>query len=264
MSGLEKFFARSQQNDPRTEKAPTTSEIKVAVAAYSIQRRVLETLHRTLLAELRQAHNTELENFKDDLRLQAAISQTTRSLSSQTSKNSSTGESATPGEGRLSTSGRVHRRMEITKFQLLQAKERRTAGKHHKEEIHRLRKEHGDIVIPEKNGGITEADCPREINTILVNWGLTAIEFAGETHRWEDDLEDMVGYYVQCEQEERKRRREARSVYYTEPESLSASTRPRRLYTTPELSSALMVVFLNQLHEILSSVIIVTTRSDTS
>ncbi|KXH26766.1 hypothetical protein CSAL01_00312 [Colletotrichum salicis] len=196
-----------------TEKAPTTSEIKVAVAAYSIQRRVLETLHRTLLAELRQAHDTELENYKDDLRLQAVISHTARSLSSQTSTNSSTGESATSDEGRLSTSGRIRRRMEITKFQLLQAKERRTAGKHRKEEIHGLRKEHGDIVIPEKNGGITEADCLREINKILVNWGLTNIEFAGETHRWKDDLEDMVEYHVQREQEERKRQRETRSVY---------------------------------------------------
>ncbi|KAK1624333.1 hypothetical protein BDP81DRAFT_330608 [Colletotrichum phormii] len=196
-----------------TEKAPTTSEIKVAVAAYSIQRRVLETLYRTLLAELRQAHDTELENFKDDLRLQAVISHTTRSLSSQTLTTSSTGKSATSDEGRLSKSGRIRRRMEITTFELLQAKERRTAGKHRKEEIHGLRKEHGDIVIPEKNGGIAEANCLREINTILVNWGLTNIEFAGKTHRWEDDLEDMVEYYVQREQEESKRQREARSVY---------------------------------------------------
>ncbi|KAK1513783.1 hypothetical protein CABS01_07189 [Colletotrichum abscissum] len=70
---LKKTFARSDHDDSMNEKMPTTYDIKIAVAAYSIQRRVLETLHRTLLAELRQAHDTELETFqhdlKDDLRL---------------------------------------------------------------------------------------------------------------------------------------------------------------------------------------------------
>ncbi|KAK7434838.1 hypothetical protein Landi51_13315 [Colletotrichum acutatum] len=199
------------------EKMPTTYDINIAVAAYSIQRRVLETLHRRLLAELRQAHDTELDNFKqnlkEDLRLQAAISHTTRSLSSKTSSSNSTEESATSEEQRLPTSGRIRRRMEVTKVQLLQAKERRAAGKHRKDEIHGLKKEYGDVVIPEKNGGITEADCLREINTILFDWGLTNVKFEGATHRWEDDLEIMVSYHVQREQEERKRRREARSVY---------------------------------------------------
>lgn len=241
------------------EKTPTTYDIKVAVAAYSIQRRVLETLHRTLLAELRQAHDTELENFKEDFKedlcLQASTSHTTRSLSSKTSSTSSNEESITSDKRNLPTSGRIHRRMEVTKVQLLQAKERRAAGKQRKDEMHGLRKEHGDIVIPERNGGITEADCLREINTILVDWGLTNVKLERETHRWEKDLEKMVSYHVQREQEERKRRREARSVYLTEAESLSVSTRPRRLYTTPEQTAALMMVFLNQLHELLSSMI---------
>ncbi|KXH38491.1 hypothetical protein CSIM01_05616 [Colletotrichum simmondsii] len=215
--GLKKIFARSGQNDSMNEKIPTTYDIKIAVAAYSIQRRVLETLHRTLLVELRQAHDTELETFKQDLkehlRLQAAISQTTCSVSSKTPSTSNSEESVTPDERNLPASGCIRRRMEVTKVQLLQAKERRAAGKHRKDEIHGLRKEHGDIVIPERNGGITEADCLSEINTILFDWGLTNVKSEGETHRWEDELESMVSYHVQREQEERKQRREDRSVY---------------------------------------------------
>ncbi|EXF86211.1 hypothetical protein CFIO01_02270 [Colletotrichum fioriniae PJ7] len=214
---LKKIFARSKHHDSINEKTPTTYDIKVAVAAYSIQRRVLETLHRTLLAELRQAHDTELENFKEDFKedlcLQASISQTTRSMFSKTSSTSSNEESITSNKRNLPANGRIHRRMEVTKVQLLQAKERRAAGKQRKDEMHGLRKEHGDIVIPERNGGITEADCLREINTILVDWGLTNVKLEGETNRWEKDLENMVSYHVQREQEERKRRREARSVY---------------------------------------------------
>ncbi|KAK1714029.1 hypothetical protein BDP67DRAFT_401950, partial [Colletotrichum lupini] len=106
----------------------------------------------------------------------------------------------------------IRRRMEVTKVQLLQAEERKAARKHLKDEIHGLRKEHGDIVIPERNGGITEADCLSEINTILFDWGLANVKSEGGTHPWEDDLESMVSYYVQRKQEERKRRREDRSV----------------------------------------------------
>ncbi|KAK1546430.1 hypothetical protein CPAR01_00397 [Colletotrichum paranaense] len=213
---LKKIFARPEHDDSLNEKMPTTYDIKIAVAAYSIQRRVLETLHRALLAELRQAHDTELETFQhdliDNLRLQAAISHTTRNLFSKLSSTSSSEEPVTPDERNLPASGRIRRRMEVTKVQLLQAEERRAAGKHLKDEIHGLRKEHGDIVIPERNGGITEADCLSEINTILFDWDLTNVKSEGGTHPWEDDLESMVSYYVQRKQEERKRRREDRSV----------------------------------------------------
>ncbi|KAK1515808.1 uncharacterized protein CCOS01_13006 [Colletotrichum costaricense] len=168
---LRKTFARSEHDDSMNKKMPTTYDIKIAVAAYSIQRRVLKL-----------------------------------------SSTSSSEESVTPDERNLPASGRIRRRMEVTKVQLLQAEERKAAGKRLKDEIHGLRKEHGDIVIPERNGGITEADCLSEINTILFDWGLTNVKSEGGTHPWDDDLESMVSHYVQRKQEERKRRREDRSV----------------------------------------------------
>ncbi|OHF00910.1 hypothetical protein CORC01_03738 [Colletotrichum orchidophilum] len=207
--GPKKIFSKSEANDPMTEKKlMSTYDIKIAVAAYRIQRRVLETLHRTLLAELREAHTVELEDFKENLHVQTLNSRSTCCATArQTSKSGSTKEPTPFNDRNMPARKCICQRMEITRFQMLQAKERKKAGKVRKEELHGLRREHGDLVIPEKNGGITEGDCVEEISAILVDWGLANVEYNGETRQWEDDLEDMVEFHVQHEQDERKRLR---------------------------------------------------------
>ncbi|KAK1999384.1 hypothetical protein LX36DRAFT_680364 [Colletotrichum falcatum] len=126
----------------------------------------------------------------------------------------------------------VHHKLKIAKFMLLQAKEETAAAKECKEQLDGLRKEFGDCIVPERNGGVGEADCAGEQRALLAEWGLPDTGTEKVERGWEDDLRDMVRLSVKKRREEKARSRWAalrnksaeagRVLTHNRPRSLSA------------------------------------------
>ncbi|KDN66252.1 hypothetical protein CSUB01_06767 [Colletotrichum sublineola] len=207
-TGLAKTASRPKSNRDSINSKPLESKnIKIAVAAYSIQRRVLETLHDVLQANLREDHAMDLWGFKRSLRDHAVRTRTKRHLESARAS-CITGyncfnEPASYEECVLSACTFVYQKLAIAKFMVLQAKERTAAAKECKEQLNGLRKEFGDCIVLEKNGGIREVDCASEQRALLAEWGLANTKTENSGRKWEDDLRDMVRLSVSREREEK-------------------------------------------------------------
>ncbi|KAK1971047.1 hypothetical protein LY78DRAFT_689296 [Colletotrichum sublineola] len=207
-TGLAKTASRPKSNRDSINSKPLESKnIKIAVAAYSIQRRVLETLHDVLQANLREDHAMDLWGFKRSLRDHAVRTRTKRHLESARAS-CITGyncfnEPASYEECVISACTFVYQKLAIAKFMVLQAKERTAAAKECKEQLNGLRKEFGDCIVLEKNGGIREVDCASEQRALLAEWGLANTKTENSGRKWEDDLRDMVRLSVSREREEK-------------------------------------------------------------
>ncbi|GKT65546.1 hypothetical protein ColTof4_03687 [Colletotrichum tofieldiae] len=216
-------------------------DTKVAVASYSIQRRVIEAVHDALQASLREEHIMDLKRFKRSLRDQAFNTRAKRHMvfkQKQCTNNCFAFDTPTScGEDFLSACTFVHQKLVIAKFMVLQAKERSKAAKEYNYQLDGLKQEFGDWIMPLRNGGVREADCTKQRNELLADWGLTNTNTDKSGRGWEDDLRDMVRLSVSKEREERARVRLAASVNVTEKaESISAYNRPRRLSVISESS----------------------------
>ncbi|KAK2017310.1 hypothetical protein LZ32DRAFT_654761 [Colletotrichum eremochloae] len=207
-TGLAKTASRPKSNrDSINSKTLASKNIKIAVAAYSIQRRVLETLHDVLQANLREDHAMDLWGFKRSLRDHAVKTRTKRHLESARAS-CITGyncfnEPASYEECVISACTFVYQKLAIAKFMVLQAKERTAAAKECKEQLNGLRKEFGDCIVLGKNGGIREVDCASEQRALLAEWGLANTKTENSGRKWEDDLRDMVRLSVSREREEK-------------------------------------------------------------
>ncbi|KAK1590489.1 uncharacterized protein LY79DRAFT_554782 [Colletotrichum navitas] len=230
---------------PKTDRDSSESDlmaskcIKIAVAAYSIERRVLETLHDTLQASLREEHAMDLWRFKRSLRDHAVNARTKRHWESD--RKVCTGQScfdkpASYEECARSACTYVHQKLAIAKFMVLQAKERTAAAKECNEQLDGLRKEFGDCIMPGRNGGVKEEDCASERHALLVDWGLTNTSTKESDRSWENDLRDMVRLSVSEEREEKAKSRRTTSTKSKEAGRVSASIRPRRLSVVLESS----------------------------
>lgn len=177
----------------------TLEDIKIGVAVYSIQRRVLEVLYATLQAHLLKEHCVELERFKEDLKAQAPHKNVNPCLQLRRRQVLDCAEGPKAGGGLVSAYAFICRKVELAKFKVLQVKERRKAAKKSKDELDGLRREFGDWIIPWKNGGITEADCAKERCELLLDWGLASLNSVKNDRQWEDDLRKMVNLTINQE-----------------------------------------------------------------
>ncbi|KAJ0149804.1 hypothetical protein CTA2_525 [Colletotrichum tanaceti] len=249
-------------------------EVKVAVATYGVQRRVLETLHDALQASLREEHALDLKRFKRSLKDQAFDARCAR-LRRRPKGAGGGGKGDDDARGChcpfrrrllldddddddddggrvLSACSYVHQKLATARFMVQLARERARAAKEGRDQLEGLRREYGDWVAPARNGGVREGDCARQTREVLAGWGLVLADddddddddAGGEERgrrRWEDDLRDMVRLSVGRERDERARR--ARRQQPAAPDSMaerarriSACTRPRRLSVISESS----------------------------
>ncbi|KAK2055635.1 hypothetical protein LY76DRAFT_595886 [Colletotrichum caudatum] len=232
---LEKVVSRPEAGTGSICSGPVASkDIKTAVAAFSICRRVLETVHDVLLASLREDHAMDLWVFKRSIRDHAVSARTKRYLESDRQLRAGYSCFEEPAvsyeECARSACTYVHQKLAIAKFMVLQAKERTAAAKEFKEQLDGLRKEFGNCIVPGRNGGVREEDCASEQHALLAEWGLADTSTAESESGWEDDLRDMVRLSVSKERGERAMSRRAASEKKSkEAVRVSACTRPRRL-----------------------------------
>ncbi|TIC91211.1 hypothetical protein CH35J_011358 [Colletotrichum higginsianum] len=219
-------------------------EVKVAVATYSVQRRVLETLLNALQASLREEHALDLKRFRRSLKDQAFDARCAQRRR-QGSGRKRDARSCHCLDGRASCEERVlsacnyvHQKLATAMFMVQLARERGKAAKEGLDQLEGLRREFGGWIVPARNGGVREGDCARQMNMVLVDWGLA--DAAGEEsgRRWEDDLRDMVRLSVGRERDERARkaRLAAPDEMAERTGRISACTRPRRLSVISESS----------------------------
>ncbi|TQN65069.1 hypothetical protein CSHISOI_10354 [Colletotrichum shisoi] len=219
-------------------------EVKVAVATYGVQRRVLETLHDALQTSLREEHALDLKRFKRSLKDQAfdaRCAQRRRPGSGRKRDARSCHRldaRASYEERALSACNYVHQKLATATFMVQLARERGRAAKEGRDQLEGLRREFGDWIVPARNGGVREGDCARQTKMVLADWGLA--DAAGEERgrRWEDDLRDMARQSVGRERDERAResRLAAPDEMAERTRRISACTRPRRLSVISESS----------------------------
>ncbi|KZL85512.1 hypothetical protein CI238_10993 [Colletotrichum incanum] len=154
-----------------------SGDAKIAVASYSIQRRVIETVHDALQASLREEHIMDLRRFKRSLQDQAFNACVKRHQAFKQNQHTVNrlyiDEPTSCGESFMSACTFIYQKLAIAKFMVLQAKERSNAAKECKSQLEGLKQEFGAWIMPSRNGGIREADCNKQRNELLADWGLT-------------------------------------------------------------------------------------------
>ncbi|KAK2049403.1 hypothetical protein LZ31DRAFT_340812 [Colletotrichum somersetense] len=239
---LEEAVSRPEAGTGSICSEPVESkDTKIAVAAFSIHRRVLETVHDVLLASLREDHDMDLRVFRISLRDHAVSARTKRHLESDRQLRAGytcfEEPAASYEESARSAYTYVHQKLAIAKFMVLQANERTAAAKEFKEQLGGLRKEFGNCIVPGRNGGVREEDCTSEQHALLAEWGLANANTAKSESQWEDGLRDMVRLSVSKEREEKAMSRRAASEKKSkEAVRMSACTQPRRLSVVLESS----------------------------